>query len=95
MGCSTEVLLMLSIFLRGRGLKICQACHLWCSVRQLRLQKGVTRLLLLERRAASEGSVVEVEKLPKPIRMLLVREESKDLAPVNGLSINWEVNSTI
>ena len=67
----------------------------FCSVRQLRLQKGVTRLLLLERRAASEGSVVEVEKLPKPIQMLLVREESKDLAPVNGLSINWEVNITI
>ena len=28
--CSTEVLLMLSVFLRGRGLKICQASHLWC-----------------------------------------------------------------
>ena len=82
-----------------------------CSVRQLRLQKGVTRfeiqvqllqfyislavarLLLLERRATSEGKVVEVEELPKPIRMLLDREESKDLAPINGLSINWEVES--
>ena len=30
MRCSTEVLLMLSIFLRGRGLKISQATHLWC-----------------------------------------------------------------
>ena len=28
--CSTEVLLMLSVFLRGRGLKISQASHLWC-----------------------------------------------------------------
>ena len=41
--CSTEVLLMLSVFLRGRALKIGQASHLWCSVRQLRLQKGATR----------------------------------------------------
>ena len=28
--CSTEVLLMLSVFLRGRALKIGQASHLWC-----------------------------------------------------------------
>ena len=53
----------------------------------------MARLLLLERRATSEGKVVEVEELPKPIRMLLDREESRDLAPVNGLSINWEVES--
>ena len=49
-----------------------------------------SRLLLLQRGSKSE---VEVEQLAKPIRMLLAREESRDLAPVNGLSINWEVES--
>ena len=62
---------------------------------QFSISQAVARLLLLKKTAASEGEVVEVEQLPKPILMLLDREERKDLAPINGLSINWEVESAM